>query len=77
MRLPTTARIALLAMLLALLSNVALLSFIHLRTRDAGLTALRQRVIEEAAAEELAADAEIDAEAAVLLAEAAEHEDEA
>jgi hypothetical protein len=34
-------------------------------------------VIEEAAAEELAADAEIDAEAAVLLAEAAEQEDEA
>lgn len=48
--LPTTARIALLAMLLALLSNLALLGFIHLRTRDTALTILRQRVSEESRA---------------------------
>jgi hypothetical protein len=33
-------------------------------------------LIEEAAAQELAADAEVDAEVAVVLAEAAEDEDE-
>ncbi len=47
-RLPTTARIAALSILLALLSNLALLGFIHFRTHDDALGALRQRVTEQA-----------------------------
>ena len=47
-RLPTTARIAALSILLALLSNLALIGFIHFRTHDDALGALRQRVTEQA-----------------------------
>jgi len=47
-RLPTTARIAALSILLALLSNLALIGFIHFRTHDDALGALRQRVSEQA-----------------------------
>lgn len=44
---PTTIRVAALSMLLALLSNLVLLSFIHLRTHDESMGGLRQRVEEE------------------------------
>lgn len=47
-RLPTTARIAALCFLLVLLSNFAVVAFIHWRTHDDALGALRQRVVEEA-----------------------------
>lgn len=43
-RLPTTARIAALSILLGLLSNLALIGFIRLRTQDDALGALRARV---------------------------------
>lgn len=49
-RLPTTLRIAALAALLAFLSNLAVLGFIHLRTHDDALGVLRQRATEEARA---------------------------
>jgi len=44
---PTTVRVAALSMLLALLSNLALLGFIHVRTHDESMGGLRQRVEEE------------------------------
>jgi signal transduction histidine kinase len=44
---PTTIRIALLAGLLALVSNLAVIGFIHLRTRDQAVATLRQQVIEQ------------------------------
>jgi signal transduction histidine kinase len=46
-RVPVTARIAALSMLLALLSNLALLGFVHLRTHDDELGGLRQNAIEQ------------------------------
>jgi signal transduction histidine kinase len=49
-RVPTTVRIAALAALLALLSNLGLLAFIHLRTHDDAFDVLRQRATEEARA---------------------------
>jgi signal transduction histidine kinase len=45
--LPTTLRIALLAGLLALLSNLALIGFIYWRTHDEALTTLRRQVVEQ------------------------------
>ena len=47
-RLPTTVRIAALSIVLALLSNLALIGFIHFRTHDDALGTLRQRVTEQA-----------------------------
>jgi len=47
---PTTVRIAALAALLAFLSNLGLLAFIHLRTHDDAFDVLRQRATEEARA---------------------------
>ena len=44
---PTTLRIALLAGLLALLSNLALIGFIYWRTHDEALTTLRRQVVEQ------------------------------
>jgi signal transduction histidine kinase len=49
-RLPTTLRVGLLAALLALFSNVALIGFIHWRTYDDSVEAVRQQVVEEASA---------------------------
>jgi signal transduction histidine kinase len=46
---PTTLRIALLAGLLALLSNLAVLGFIYLRTHDEAISTLRAQVIEQEA----------------------------
>ena len=45
----TTLRIALLAGLLALVSNLAIISFIQWRTHDQGVAVLRQQVAEQAA----------------------------
>jgi signal transduction histidine kinase len=45
--LPTTLRIALLAGLLALLSNLAVIGFIYLRTHDEALTTVRRQVVEQ------------------------------
>jgi signal transduction histidine kinase len=50
MQLPTTLRVGLLAALLALFSNVALIGFIHWRTYDDSVEAVRQQVVEEASA---------------------------
>src|SRR4051812_13545758 len=50
MRLPTTLRVGLLAALLALLSYVALIGFIHWRTYDDSVEAVRQQVVEQASA---------------------------
>jgi signal transduction histidine kinase len=50
MRLPTTLRVGLLAALLALFSNIALIGFIHWRTYDDSVEAVRQQVVEEASA---------------------------
>lgn len=47
---PTSLRVALLAALLALASNLAMIGFIHWRTHDDAMSAHRQRVVEEAAA---------------------------
>ena len=47
-RIPTTLRIGALSMLLALLSNLALLGFVHLRTHDDALSELRRQVAEQA-----------------------------
>lgn len=44
---PTTLRIALLAGLLALLSNVAVVGFIYLRTHDEAVSQMRQQVVEQ------------------------------
>jgi signal transduction histidine kinase len=49
-RIPTTFRIAALAMLLVLCSNLALLAFIHIRTHNDRLTPLRQQVLADASA---------------------------
>jgi signal transduction histidine kinase len=46
---PTKLRIAVLAGLLALASNVAIIGFIHLQTRDEIVTALRRQVAEQSA----------------------------
>ena len=46
---PTTIRIALLAGLLALLSNLAVLGFIYLRTHDDAISTLRAQVVEQEA----------------------------
>jgi signal transduction histidine kinase len=48
MRLPTTLRVGILAALLALCTNLALIGFIHWRTYDDSIEAIRQRVMEEA-----------------------------
>lgn len=45
---PTTLRIALLAGLLALLSNLAVIGFIHLRTYDEAASTVRRQVVEQA-----------------------------
>jgi signal transduction histidine kinase len=45
--LPTTLRIALLAGLLALLSNVAVVGFIYWRTHDESLSTVRRQVVEQ------------------------------
>jgi signal transduction histidine kinase len=45
---PTTIRIALLAGLLALLSNLAVIGFIYARTHDDAVTALHREVVEQA-----------------------------
>jgi len=45
---PTTLRIALLAGLLALLSNLAVIGFIHLRTYDEAASTVRRQVAEQA-----------------------------
>lgn len=45
---PITLRIGALSMLLALLSNLALLGFVHLRTHDDALSELRRQVAEQA-----------------------------
>ncbi len=50
MRLPTTLRVGLLAALLALLSDIALIGFIHWRTYDESIEAVRQQVVEQASA---------------------------
>ncbi|HEY1606682.1 MAG TPA: HAMP domain-containing sensor histidine kinase [Allosphingosinicella sp.] len=50
MRLPTTLRIGLLAALLAFLSSAALIGFIHWRTYDDSVEAVRQQVAEESSA---------------------------
>ena len=44
---PTTLRIALLAGLLALLSNLAVISFIYVRTHDEGVASLHRQVTEQ------------------------------
>lgn len=44
---PTTLRIALLAGLLALLSNLAVIGFIYWRTHDEAVSAMRQQVVEQ------------------------------
>ena len=44
---PTTLRIALLAGLLALLSNLAVIGFIHLRTHDEAASTVRRQVAEQ------------------------------
>ena len=44
---PTTLRIALLAGLLALLSNLAVIGFIYWRTHDEALTTVRRQVVEQ------------------------------
>lgn len=44
---PTTLRIALLAGLLALLSNLAVIGFIYLRTHDEAVTSIHRQVIEQ------------------------------
>jgi signal transduction histidine kinase len=44
---PTTLRIALLAGLLALVSNLAVIGFIHWRTHDEAVTEVRQQVVEQ------------------------------
>jgi signal transduction histidine kinase len=44
---PTTLRIALLAGLLALLSNLAVIGFIYWRTHDEALSQMRQQVVEQ------------------------------
>ena len=44
---PTTLRIALLAGLLALLSNVAVVGFIYWRTHDESLSTVRRQVVEQ------------------------------
>ena len=49
-RIPVTLRVAVLALLLALLSNLAVLGFIRWRTHDDALGMLRQSVLEQAAA---------------------------
>ena len=49
-RFPTTLRIAALAVLLALSSNLLLIGFLYLSTQDAGQKALRERIAEEARA---------------------------
>ena len=43
---PTTLRIALLAGLLALLSNLAIIGFIYLRTHDEAVSEMRQQIVE-------------------------------
>ncbi|WP_293882786.1 HAMP domain-containing sensor histidine kinase [Sphingomonas sp.] len=48
LRLPTTARIALLSILLALLTNFALLAFIRVATQDDAMATMRQRVASDA-----------------------------
>jgi signal transduction histidine kinase len=48
LRLPTTARIALLSILLALATNFALLGFIRVATQDDALSTMRQRVSSDA-----------------------------
>ncbi len=50
MRIPTTLRIAGLAALLALSSNLLLIGFLYLRTRDDGQAAVRERIVEQAGA---------------------------
>ena len=45
---PTTIRIALLAGLLALLSNLAVIGFIYARTHDDAVTTLHRQVVEQA-----------------------------
>lgn len=45
---PTTIRIALLAGLLALVSNLAVIGFIYARTHDQAVTALHRQVVEQA-----------------------------
>ncbi|CAN5147990.1 hypothetical protein BH09PSE3_BH09PSE3_25700 [soil metagenome] len=47
-RLPTTARIALLSILLALITNFALLVFIRVATQDDAMATMRQRVASDA-----------------------------
>jgi signal transduction histidine kinase len=47
LRVPTTLRIALLAGLLALLSNLAVIGFIYLRTNDQAVATVRQQVVEQ------------------------------
>ena len=44
---PTTLRIALLAGLLALVSNVAVIGFIYLRTHDEAVSEMRQQIVEQ------------------------------
>src|SRR6478672_6012339 len=44
---PTTVRIALLAGLLALLSNLAIIGFVHFRTRNEAVTTVRSQVVEQ------------------------------
>ena len=44
---PTTLRIALLAGLLALFSNLAVLGFVYLRTHDEAVSQMRQQVVEQ------------------------------
>jgi signal transduction histidine kinase len=48
LRLPTTARIALLSILLALATNFALLGFIRVATQDDAMAVMRQRVASDA-----------------------------
>ncbi|MFL5897826.1 MAG: ATP-binding protein [Solirubrobacterales bacterium] len=50
MKLPTTLRVGLLAALLAFFSNLALIGFIHWRTYDDSIEAVRQQVVEQALA---------------------------
>jgi signal transduction histidine kinase len=50
MRLPTTLRVGLLAALLAFLASALLIGFIHWRTYDDSVDAVRQQVVEEASA---------------------------
>ena len=44
---PTTLRIALLAGLLALLSNLAVIGFVYFRTHDEAVSEMRQQVVEQ------------------------------